>query len=169
MPHVVHHADHRMQIGVTGHQALPPTTRKLVDQALRAILTRWGPKVVGITCLADGADQLFAQAVLAQGGALWVIVPATQYRDGFDNPDAQRAYDDLIAKAERTEQLAHVESTEEAHMAGGKAVVDRSEVLLAVWDGAPARGLGGTADVVAYARERSTPVEVIWPDGCSRS
>ena len=39
-------------------------------------------------------------------------------------------------------------------MDGGRAVVDCSSVLVAVWDGQPSRGLSGTADVVAYARER---------------
>jgi hypothetical protein len=52
-------------------------------------------------------------------------------------------------------------------MAGGRAVVDRSDVLMAVWDGQPARGLAGTADVGAYARERGVPVEVIWPEGAT--
>jgi hypothetical protein len=46
--------------------------------------------------------------------------------------------------------------------------VDRSDVLLAVWDGQPARGPGGTGDVVAYARARGTPVEVVWPAGAAR-
>jgi hypothetical protein len=32
-------------------------------------------------------------------------------------------------------------------------------------DGKPTRGYGGTADVVAYARERNTPVRVVWTDG----
>ena len=44
--------------------------------------------------------------------------------------------------------------------------VDRSGVLVAVWDGQPARGLGGTADVVA--RQRGVPMEVIWPQGATR-
>ena len=47
-------------------------------------------------------------------------------------------------------------------------MVDTSRVLVAVWDGQSARGLGGTADVVAYARERGKPVTVIWPEGASR-
>ena len=47
-------------------------------------------------------------------------------------------------------------------------VPDRSSVLVAVWDGQPSRGLGGTADVVAYARQRSVPVTVTWPEGASR-
>jgi hypothetical protein len=53
-------------------------------------------------------------------------------------------------------------------MDAGKVVVDRSSVLVAVWDGQPSRGLGGTADVVRYARERGVPVEVIWPEGATR-
>jgi hypothetical protein len=54
-------------------------------------------------------------------------------------------------------------------MDGGRAVGDRSNVLVAVWDGQPARGLGGTADVVvAYARERGVLVQVIWPEGATR-
>lgn len=38
----------------------------------------------------------------------------------------------------------------------------------AVWDGQAARAYGGTADVVAYAREHGTPVQVIWPHGAER-
>jgi hypothetical protein len=53
-------------------------------------------------------------------------------------------------------------------MDGGRAVVDRSSVLIAVWDGQPSRGLGGTADVVTYARQRGVPITVIWPKGASR-
>jgi hypothetical protein len=64
--------------------------------------------------------------------------------------------------------LEYTESTEQAHLDGGRAVVDNSSLLVAVWDGQPARGLGGTADVVAYARQRSIPVTVIWPKGASR-
>jgi hypothetical protein len=30
-----------------------------------------------------------------------------------------------------------------------------------LWDGQPARGHGGTADVVAYAREGGVPVKVV--------
>jgi hypothetical protein len=35
-------------------------------------------------------------------------------------------------------------------------------------DGEPARGYGGTADVVEAAEQRGVPVTVIWPDGASR-
>ncbi len=40
--------------------------------------------------------------------------------------------------------------------------------LVAVWDGAPSDGTGGTGDVVLAARERGLPVTVVWPDGAVR-
>lgn len=156
-----------MRIGGTGHQGLPSRTAELVAVALRDVLGRHHGDLIGVTCLAGGADQLFARAVLDLGGDIEVIVPAERYRDGLD-ADAQPGYDELFAKAIQAERLPLVESTEEAHMAASKVLVDRSDLLVAVWDGKPARGLGGTADVVAYARERGVPVEVVWPEGSSR-
>jgi hypothetical protein len=40
--------------------------------------------------------------------------------------------------------------------------------VVAVWDGEPSDGHGGTGDVVAAARERRMPVTVVWPDGARR-
>ena len=155
-------------VGMTGHAGLPAPTTELVTAALHDTLSSYAPDLVGVSLLGPGADQLFARVVLEQGGALYVVVAAEQYRDSFEDPDAQRGYDELFNQASHVEALEHVESTEEAHMDAGKVVVDRSNVLLAVWDGEPSRGLGGTADVVAYARQRGVPVEVIWPEGASR-
>jgi hypothetical protein len=155
-------------VGVTGHQGLPPRTIELVTAALRAALERYRAGLVGVTMLGPGADQLFAQVVLELGGTLYVVVPASKYRDGFEDEDARRGYDELVAHASYSERLPYVESTEEAHMAGGRAVVDACTVLVAVWDGQPARGHGGTADVVGYARQRGRPVEIVWPEGATR-
>ncbi|MGH8899634.1 MAG: hypothetical protein ACRDZ4_22050 [Egibacteraceae bacterium] len=157
------------RVGVTGHQALPPRTAMLVEQALRAFLERCDdPDLVGITCLADGADQLFARAVLDHGGAVEVVVPAQRYRDSLEPLSARETYDQLFASAFHVQRLPFVESTEESHMAAGRFIVESSDVLVAVWDGKPARGLGGTADVVGYAHELGVPVDVVWPPGASR-
>jgi hypothetical protein len=53
-------------------------------------------------------------------------------------------------------------------MAASRLMIDTADELLAVWDGQPARGHGGTADVVAYARSHGKPVHVIWPAGAER-
>lgn len=42
------------------------------------------------------------------------------------------------------------------------------DVLIAVWDGAPPDGKGGTGDTVRTARHRGLPVTVAWADGAAR-
>jgi hypothetical protein len=157
-------------VGMTGHAGLPPPTAELVTAALRETLRADALNLVGVTMLGPGADQLFARVVLSLGGILHVVQPTTgmQYRDGFEDPEARRSYDELYGQASHVEALDHAESTEQAHMDAGKVVVVRSSLLVAVWDGQPARGLGGTADVVAYARQRGVPVKIIWPEGATR-
>jgi hypothetical protein len=123
--------------------------------------------VAGLSCLADGADQIFARAVTDLGGALEVVVPAAEYRAGLP-AHSHPGYDALFAQAAAVRRLPFTESTPDSHMAAGKLMVDKADELYAVWDGKPARAYGGTADVVAYARERGTPVRVIWPDGAQR-
>ena len=54
-------------------------------------------------------------------------------------------------------------SDEDCYLAAGHRVVELSDLMLAVWDGSPAKGKGGTADVVAYAVRRGVPLFHINP------
>jgi hypothetical protein len=155
------------RVAVTGHRGLPDLTERLVDHAIRESLAQQGPELVGLSCLADGADQLFAQAILDLGGRLEVVVPAQKYRDALP-PECWPAYDHLLSNASQIHQLDYTESTSQAHQAASEYMVSEADVLLAVWDGLPARGYGGTADVVSYARRNGKPVELIWPEGATR-
>jgi hypothetical protein len=154
------------RIAVSGHRGLPARTQQLVDQAIRAALDSQ-QELVGLSCLADGADQIFARAVLDNGGQIEVVVPATHYREGLP-ADAHPEYDRLLARAARVHRMPFAESTAEAHMAASRFMLDRAEQLWAVWDGKPARGYGGTADVVNCAQGIGLPVRVIWPSGARR-
>lgn len=155
------------RIAVSGHRGLPGSTVKLVDTAIRAALAERAPEIIGLSNLADGADQVFARAVLDLGGRLEVIIPAARYRAELPS-DAYGGYDELLSRANDVRRLPFTESTADAHMAASKLMVDSADELYAVWDGKPARGYGGTADVVAYARERGIPVRVLWPAGSQR-
>ncbi len=57
------------------------------------------PGVVGVTCLARGADQAFARAVMDLGGRFEVVLPAADYRDRKVRPDNAADFDELIARA----------------------------------------------------------------------
>lgn len=155
------------RIAISGHRGLNAHTADLIDQALRERLSKHPADVTGLSCLADGADQIFAHAVIDLGGILEVIIPAKEYRAGLPAA-AHSEYDDLLTRAVAVHRLPFVESTPESHMAASKLMVDEADELYAVWDGKPARAYGGTADVVAYARDHDTPVEVIWPVGAER-
>jgi hypothetical protein len=155
------------RIAITGHRGLPNDVEALVDRALRAELSPHTGSLVGISCLADGADQLFARALLDLGGELEVVVPAARYRDGLP-AEARESYDALLSRARRVRRLDHYESTAQSHMDASVEMLKDADLLIAVWDGLPARGLGGTADVVAYARDHGIPVSVIWPEGARR-
>lgn len=155
-----------MKIAVSGHRGLDETTTRLVDEAIRDRL-RNVRDLVGISCLADGADQIFTRAVLDAGGDLIVIVPAVEYRDRLP-ASSHDAYDVLIGHASEVMQLDFAESTADAHMAASRAMLELAQELFAVWDGRPARSWGGTADVVAEARKAKIPVTVIWPNGARR-
>ena len=155
------------RIAITGHRGLPASTARLVDQAIRAALAERAPEVTGVSCLADGADQIFARAVTDLGGTLEAVIPATAYR-GKLPADSQPGYDELLTRAVAVRRLPFTESTPESHMAASELMLNKADELYAVWDGEPARGYGGTADVVAYAREHGIPVRVIWPDGAQR-
>jgi hypothetical protein len=155
------------RIAVSGHRSPPPTTTQLVAAAIReALRTAAGP-VTGLSCLADGADQVFARAVLEAGGSIVAVIPAAEYRAGLPG-SALAEYDSLLAAAATGHRLPFTESTAGSHMAASEFMISRAAELWAVWDGKPARGFGGTADVVTYARDQGVPVRVIWPEGSQR-
>jgi hypothetical protein len=143
------------RLAVTGHRGLSENTTALIDAALRSEISKRSKDgaLIGLSCIADGADALFAQAVLDNGGTLHVIVPAHNYRDGL--PEEHHAtYDALMADAAKIIHLDNVESDSDAHMDASLRMLADADQLLAVWDGEPARGPGGTADVVDVARDQ---------------
>jgi hypothetical protein len=81
---------------------------------------------------------------------------------------AHPEYDALLAQATAVHRLPFTDSTADAHMRASERMLDLADELLAVWDGKPARGYGGTADVIDAARKRRMTVRVVWPPGATR-
>ncbi len=156
-----------MTVGFTGHQSLSPATQELLSGEIAGAL-RALDAVVGLTSLAVGSDQLFASAVLQTGGVVRAVIPCSGYEDTFGTPEALDRYKTLLAAASDVEILPYAKPSEEAFWAAGRRIVEECQLLLAVWDGKPAAGLGGSGDVVDYARRIGRNVHVIWPPGASR-
>ncbi len=157
------------RIGCTGHQGLNPATRRSVAAAIADILANEvDDDLRGLTSLAEGADQIFAFAVLAAGGQVHAIVPSQGYDQSFASSSARATYIALLGLAGTTTTLPFAAPDEDAYLAAGHEVTNCCDILVAVWDGRDAAGKGGTADIVAYARERGVDVRIVWPDGASR-
>lgn len=157
------------RIGISGHTNLTATTVPLVAAGIRTALEQHARDgLVGVTCLAYGADQVFARVVLELGGTTEAVIPAADYRDRKVEPDNAAEFDELLGKATAVHTMRFAESNGAAYMAASEHMLSTVSALVAVWDGGPSGGYGGTADVVAAARERGLPVTVVWPDGAAR-
>jgi hypothetical protein len=157
-----------VRFGVTGHRILPPSIVDCAVRHWRRVLPA-GPGLHGVSNLADGADQLFAAHVLAAGGTLEVVLPCEAYAGSLIADDSRVRFEHLRRAAAKVTTMPYVEPSDQAFLAAGQALVDRCDHLFAIWDGRPARGLGGTADIVTYARDCGRPVTVLWVDGVRRS
>jgi hypothetical protein len=157
----------RSRVGFTGHQTLSPGTRESVAAALTEELKN-ERRLVGLVSLAAGADQIFAKAVLDLGGRIIAVVPSEHYERSFASDGDLINFRLLLQQAYQTITMPFDEPSEQAYWSAGQEIVKRSDRLLAVWDGKPAAGLGGTADIVRYARSHGTPVTVVWPEGARR-
>ena len=156
-----------LRVGVTGHRHLaePDKAAHEVDGVLDRLVEAHGVDVlVAVSSLAEGADRIVAKRVLARPhGTLHVVLPldrddyATDFADDASRHDFLR----LLDAAESVSSSPRQESREAAYEHAGRALLDRSDVLLALWDGRPSRGRGGTAQLVTEARALGKPVEVI--------
>lgn len=156
-------------IAVTGHMDLTDPSVGLVRAELRERLAAYEQAdLVGLSCIAKGSDSLFAEAVLAAGGRLVVVLPSRDYRESKVKPDHAAVFDRLAEAANEVRVMPHDTANREAYETANRALLQRADRLMAVWDGQPPSGKGGTADVVEAARAAGLPTEVIWPEGAAR-
>lgn len=166
-------------IGVTGHRNLPDETAvgAAAGRAIREIRAKAGADapIVILSSLAAGTDSVVAEVGMKEFGArLRAVLPLeiSEYVKDFDGAQRERfqallnqadaiLYPPAPNKSDRGKAPATAppeNEREAAYERAGIYVVDHCEVLLAVWDGLPARGQGGTAEIVAYARRIGRPI-----------
>ncbi len=138
-----------MKAGITGHQKFDSTDtiawvyNKLEDVILKCEIA------IGYTSLAIGADQLFAEILKKNSIPYIAVIPAKNYELTFKEDDRTH-YFYLLKSAQEVVQLAFNEPCEYAFYKAGTCISDLSDVVIAIWDGQKAKGLGGTGDIVEY-------------------
>jgi hypothetical protein len=120
-----------------------------------------------VSPIADGADQIAAEIALDLGWEMQAVLPfkAPEYRQTLANHGARERFDSLLQRAACVLELGGDAAREvDAYVMTGRATVAHCDILLAVWDGLPPRGRGGTGEVVQLALTRGTAVIHIPPD-----
>lgn len=159
---VIHYCGHMLPAGWPVEQDLA--------QAIRSILDEFNVSIA-YGSLACGADILIAEAILARGGELHIVLPfaeqdflvtsvlvgGSQWSARYENvrnAAASITFASQMRNVGDDEQFAYC-----AKLMMGLARL-RSRIMqadlfqLAVWDGAPARGISGTAsDCAEWARQ----------------
>lgn len=155
-----------MRIGISGHQNLGAVT--VIDWTRTQMRYELGKRdfSCGLSSLASGADQLFAEVVLSLGKDLEAVIPCHNYEAAFTDSVSLEQFRKLKRKASTSYILDFKEPTEEAFYEGGRRIVELSDLMIFVWDGKPAEGHGGTADIVNYAREAGR--EHVWINPANR-
>ena len=152
-----------MEIGITGHQRLEDSSSwDWVQSAISNELDTLPLPLIAVSSLAIGADQLFASLVTQRNGQLRVILPFPEYERTFGPQDID-AYRQILSRASSVEILHTLGTDEDKYLAAGKRIVELADLMIAIWDGKPAKGKGGTADIVAHALQRGTPLIHINP------
>ncbi len=151
-------------VGFTGHRHLtdPAGTARAIRDALDALRREIPGEWIALSSIAGGGDQLFVQQALAIGLAWHAILPLARAEFARDfTPEDWATVEETLAAADHVRMISEYGDRKDGYLDCGIETVNGSDVLLAVWDGEPARGKGGTADVVQYAESIGKPVMII--------
>jgi hypothetical protein len=170
-----------LTLGVTGHRParLGPAHLHRIEELVSGLLAAMGTSVETVrqdhaasfatapkclrlvSALAEGADTLVAERAAAQGWRIDACLPFARatYVEDFPDGHSRERFDSLLAKATAIFAVPGARTSETvAYEAAGRVMLDQSDIVLALWDGDPARGRGGTAQIVAEAVARHIPV-----------
>ena len=159
-------------LGVTGHRIdlLSAEDVPHLRRTVRSVLIGFARSLTGpltlVSSLAEGADQLVAEEALAVGYQLVSPLPFARdlYEQDFVRDKSVETFRRLLGQASEIMELPGERVTPAADQAAyakaGQRMLDKVDVLLAIWNGAAARGTGGTAEIIASAVKRGLPT--VW-------
>lgn len=160
-------------LGVTGHRNIDMADKALakrITQELRILKGRHeGAEFILLSGLAEGADRLVAKLAQKKLRAKLVAVlavPQENFMMDFADAKSKRAFKTLLGKADHTitapllskqawQDYSPGRNNQYAWI--GAFIAVHAHYLFAIWDGKPARGRGGTAEVVRWFKGGRIP------------
>jgi len=153
-----------LTLGITGHRFLSDeqAVASHLDEVFRRISQAYpGEEWTLVSPLAQGSDQLFVQAGWRFRASPLIVplpMPKGEYMQSFTTDRAKHEFEKLLSRADQMISLPSCTSPEEAYASMGRFLVEKCSLLVAIWDGKPALGTGGTGQVVGWARSLGLPL-----------
>lgn len=152
-------------VGFAGHRAVPDRqgAKSAISRELETLRNTVSGELVGISSAAAGADLLFLEACREAGMKTVILLPFPQSRfaEDFDDPYEWERALDAIANAWWCEVPPGGEEAPAAYHVVARQCLEIADRMVFLWDGKPARGLGGTAESVAEADRMGMPARII--------
>jgi hypothetical protein len=133
------------------------------DQTI--INDRQAVEFVVVSALAEGSDRIVAESGLAAGFSLETVLPfaRAKYVHDFETDRSKSDFAQLLERATSVFELDGTEADKpRAYEAAGIVMLNNIDLLIAIWDGSDASGIGGTEKVVSAAIAARLPV--LWID-----
>ena len=179
MPKVAVFTGHRVDDAGRAQPRFPNELAPLVHAAIKERLIESNVRI-GYSAAASGADILFLEAMQAVGGLTHIVLPCNEEQfalesvatSGGDWMDRFRSViknaDEVIVASDQRLRFGSVGYDYSNELQYGLATVRADEldtelVRIAVWDGAPGDGAGGTADIVTLWQAGGHAVKIINP------
>jgi hypothetical protein len=153
-------------IGGVGHRILPLDQIFDIERKLEISILDCAKRANGIqnltliTGLAPGADTLIFRKGKSMGIRLYALLPMNmeEYRKDFTNLAYRLEFESNLTFCTKVEILENSGKRPQCYQKLGEEIVKRSDALLAIWDGKPARGMGGTAEVIERAGKKNIEI-----------
>lgn len=159
-------------VAVTGHRDLRPEDVAVLSRAVSRqfqLLSERFPHCpfVLLSGLAEGADRLVARCALEAGWSLGAALPLSQasYEEDFSDPGSVDEFRELLSRAAWVCVVPSISQRRpDCYDALSEWLSARAHMLIALWDGQPGRGAGGTQEVVRRFREGVIQDRLVPPD-----
>jgi len=151
-------------VGFTGHRHLADLagTAAAIRAALERLRREAPGEWIALSSIASGGDRLFVHEARSLGLSWHAILPLPRGEFAQDfSPEEWNAVESTLADADHLRVLGDTGDRDESYLDCGIETVHECDVLLAVWDGHPPRGKGGTADIVQYAKSIRKPLVIV--------
>jgi hypothetical protein len=145
--------------GITGHRDVVADDVEFVKESVRNLLRDYRSRfpsspIIFVSALAEGVDQIAAQAALdVDGVRLAAVLPMSieEYIKDFDSTDVKTSFEQLLSNA--TWQYVtsfNLTDRDKLYQECGRNIASLTHVLIVAWNRVDNGKVGGTADTVKF-------------------